>query len=58
MRVIRAPARGHEPPIHVFQYGPLFGAMILGSVWNRMPATQLYDDAAPGYTPTYLIAAT
>jgi hypothetical protein len=55
MRTIRAAARGHEPPIHLFQYGPLFGAMLLGSVWNRMPATQLYDDAPPDYTPTYLI---
>jgi hypothetical protein len=58
MRTIRAATPGYEPPIHVFQYGPLFGAMILGSVWNRMPSTQLHDDAAPGYTPTYLIAAT
>lgn len=57
MRTIRAFASEYEPPIHIFQYGPLSGAMILGSVWNRMPATQLYDDAAPGYTPTYQIVA-
>ena len=57
MRTIRAAAGGYKPPIHLFQYGPLFGAMLLGSVWNRMPATQLYDDAPPEYTPTYLIGA-
>jgi SMODS-associated and fused to various effectors sensor domain len=57
MRAIRVAAQGHEPPIHLFQYGPLFGAMLLGSAWNRMPATQLYDDAPPEYTPTYLIGA-
>ena len=43
--------------MHLFQYGPLFGAMLLGSVWNRMPETQLYDDASAGYTPTYVIEA-
>jgi SMODS-associated and fused to various effectors sensor domain len=58
MRAIRTTARDYQPPVHLFQYGPLFGAMLLGSVWNRMPTTQLYDDAAPEYTPTYLIAAT
>lgn len=57
MRTIRTAAQGHAPPIHLFQYGPLFGAMLLGSAWNRMPPTQLYDDAPPGYTPTYLIEA-
>jgi hypothetical protein len=55
MRTTRSAAREHEPQIHLFQYGPLFGAMLLGSVWNRMPATQLYDDAPTEYTPTYLI---
>ena len=57
MRAIRSDAQGYCPPVHLFQYGPLIGAMLLGSAWNRMPTTQLYDDAAPGYTPTYLIAA-
>jgi hypothetical protein len=57
MRTIRAAARGYDSPIHLFQHGPLFGAMLLGSVWNRIPATQLYDDAPPEYTPTYLITA-
>jgi hypothetical protein len=31
--------------------------MLLGSVWNRMPETQLYDDVGGvvGYTPTFRI---
>jgi SMODS-associated and fused to various effectors sensor domain len=57
MRAIRDAAREYEEPLHVFQYGPLSGAILLGSVWNRMPATQLYDDVggAGGYTPTFRI---
>jgi hypothetical protein len=57
MRIVRNAAREYADPIHLFQYGPLFGAMLLGSVWNRMPETQLYDDAPPGYTSTYKIAS-
>lgn len=50
-----------DPPperAHVFQWGSLFGALLLGRVWNRMPETVLYDDLGPGagYTPTFVIA--
>jgi hypothetical protein len=57
MRAIRKASLDAEQPLHLFQYGPLFGGMLLGSVWNRMPATQLYDDTPPGYTPTFMIEA-
>jgi hypothetical protein len=55
MRTIREAGKAYAEPLHLFQYGPLFGAMLLGSVWNRMPVTQLYGDAPPGYTPTFVI---
>jgi hypothetical protein len=58
MRAIREASRDCSDPIHLFQYGPLFAAILLGSVWNRMPETQLYDDAPPAYTPTYKIPPT
>jgi SMODS-associated and fused to various effectors sensor domain len=60
MRAIRDAAREYEDPLHVFQYGPLSGAILLGSVWNRMPETQLYDDVGGvgGYTPTFRIPRT
>ena len=34
-----------------------FPARFLGHLWDRMPATQLYEDLGPteGYSPSYLI---
>lgn len=45
--------------LHLFQYGPVGGAVLLGHLWNRVPPTQLYDDlgAGRGYTPTFFIPA-
>lgn len=33
---------------HVFMYGPITAAVLLGHSWNRMPPTQLWDDCGPG----------
>ena len=44
---IRALTKGGAPRIHVFLYGPNGAAVLLGSLWNRMPPTQLYEDLDP-----------
>lgn len=43
--------------VHLFLATPGGAALLLGYVWNRMPATQVYEDLGPGrgYTPTFLI---
>lgn len=41
--------------VHLFLAAPRFLAVILGSVWNRLPPTRIYADLNPGYAPTYLI---
>jgi hypothetical protein len=55
---LRQLTRRHTGTLHLFMYGPLGGAVLLGNLWNRMPTTQLYDDLGPGrgYTPTFLLA--
>jgi hypothetical protein len=55
---LRRLTRRHHGTLHLFIYGPLGGAVLLGNLWNRMPETQLYDDLGPGrgYTPTFLLA--
>lgn len=44
--------------VHIFQWNSLFGSLLLGRIWNRMPETVLYDDLGPGagYTPTFVVA--
>lgn len=48
-----------EGTLHLFQFGPVGAAVLLGHLWNRVPPTQLYDDLGPGrgYTPTFSIPA-
>ncbi len=43
--------------IHLFLAGPHGAKLLLGHLWDRMPATQLYEDLGPtkGYSPSYLI---
>ncbi len=55
---IRREVGGFEPPLHLFAAGPLGLSLLLGHVWNRMPATQLYDDLGPGrgYAATFRFA--
>jgi hypothetical protein len=55
---LRSLTRRNNGTLHLFLFAPLGGAVLLGNLWNRMPATQLYDDLGPGrgYTPTFLLA--
>ena len=55
---LRQLTRQHSGRLHLFIYGPLGGAVLLGNLWNRMPETQLYDDLGPGrgYAPTFVLA--
>jgi hypothetical protein len=45
--------------LHLFQFGPVGAALLLGHLWNRVPRTRLYDDLGHGrgYTPTFLLPA-
>jgi hypothetical protein len=54
---LRALVEGGAPRLHLFFYGPRTAATLLGHSWNRMPATQLWDDLGPGrgYTPAFVI---
>ena len=55
---IRRLAQEHRPrQIHLFLAGPHSAMLLLGHLWDRMPATQLYEDLGPieGYSPSYLI---
>ena len=55
---IRRLVQEHRPSrIHLFLAGPHGAMLLLGHLWNRMPATQLYEDlgATEGYRPSYLI---
>jgi hypothetical protein len=53
---IRKVARQHTK-LHVFANCPNGVAILLGHLWNRVPTTQLYDDAngPAGYFPTFLL---
>jgi SMODS-associated and fused to various effectors sensor domain len=53
----RAIARTIHPPIlHLFLAAPAGFALLLGSLWDRVPATQTYEDlSADGYEPAFLI---
>lgn len=48
------------PRLHLFLYAPRTAATLLGHKWNRMPATQLWDDLGPGhgYTAAFTIPET
>ena len=55
---IRRLVQKHRPDrIHLFLAGPHGAMLLLGHLWDRMPATQLYEDLGPteGYSPSYLI---
>ena len=55
---IRRLVQGYSPDrIHLFLAGPHGAILLLGHLWDRMPATQLYEDLGPteGYSPSYLI---
>jgi hypothetical protein len=45
--------------LHLFQSAPNGIGILLGHLWNRVPVTQLYDDAnsPEGYFPTFLLAS-
>ena len=55
---IRKAARG-RPKLHIFLSCPNGIGVLLEHLWNRVPATQLYDDAnsPEGYFPTFLLAS-
>lgn len=55
---IRAAARGLEGELHLFLACPNAIAILLGHLWNRVPNTQVYEDAnRPGlYFPTFRFA--
>jgi hypothetical protein len=50
---------GKPSKLHVFQANPNGISILLGHLWNRVPPTQLYDDAnsAEGYFPTFLLTS-
>jgi hypothetical protein len=53
-------ARCHNrSKLHVFQSSPNGISVLLGHLWNRVPTTQLYDDAnnPEGYFPTFLLTS-
>jgi len=54
--IVREQARKTKArKLHLFMSGPAGGALLLGSLWNRVPTTQVYEDLNPGYTPTFFI---
>ena len=56
--LIREAIREHRPPrIHLFLATPHGAALLLGHLWDRMPATQLYEDLGPldGYYPSFIV---
>jgi hypothetical protein len=56
--VVRGIVREYQPArIHLFLATPHGGALLLGHLWDRMPATQLYEDLGPleGYRPSFFI---
>jgi SMODS-associated and fused to various effectors sensor domain len=55
---IRRAARS-AAKLHLFQSAPNGIGILLGHLWNRVPVTQLYDDAnsPEGYFPTFLLAS-
>jgi SMODS-associated and fused to various effectors sensor domain len=56
LQAIRIAARDHNGQVHLFMYTSASAALFLGHIWNRVPATQLYDDNLRGYSPTFTIA--
>ena len=55
---IRRLAQEYRPSqLHLFLAGPHGAILLLGHLWDRMPATQLYEDlgTTEGYSPSYLI---
>lgn len=60
VQTLRELATTHDhAPIHLFQYGPLGLSLLIGSAWNRLPHTTLYDDlnSSELYTPTFVLSA-
>jgi SMODS-associated and fused to various effectors sensor domain len=57
-QLVAQEARSPRPgKVHLFLATPLGAALFLGYFWNRLPATQLYEDLNPGYCPSFLIPA-
>lgn len=56
-RTLREDTSSHRGVVHLFQSSPLPLAIMVGHLWNRMPATTLYEDLGPGkgYAPTFSI---
>lgn len=54
---LRADTRNHRDTLHIFLACPLPVAILLGHLWNRMPATQIYEDLGPGagYAPAFVL---
>ncbi len=55
---IRRRTQEYRPgQLHLFLAAPHSAVLLLGHLWDRMPATQLYADLGPteGYSPSYLI---
>lgn len=53
---IRTECRGIEGQLHLFISAPRALALMLGHVWNRVPATIVYEDLNPGYQATFRLA--
>jgi hypothetical protein len=45
--------RTPEKVVHLFLCAPNAVALMMGHGWNRVPATQVYEDTNPGYQPTF-----
>ncbi|WP_280331292.1 SAVED domain-containing protein [Nocardia wallacei] len=49
-------SREIQPPVlHLFIAAPPGFVVLLGSMWDRVPTTQTYEDLNPGYEPAFLI---
>lgn len=48
----------HDEEIHLFLSCPKPLAVVLGHVWNRLPAGWVYADLNPGYARSYRISST
>lgn len=56
---VRGLTKGYTCTLHLFMFAPLGLAVFLGHLWNRVPATQLYEElgSTGGYQKTFLIPA-
>ncbi len=56
-RALREDTSSRRGRVHLFQSSPLPLAIMIGHLWNRMPATTVYEDLGPGngYAATFSI---